>query len=148
MAAAWAAVYGIKTKVVDKRATKIENGHADGLQSRTIEILHSFGFGDGIYKEANRLQEVCFWVSMVSPLSQAMEGVEYRNMEKTDAFCKTGGRIQMRTVLSGELIAFLIQFQTSVVSSSRCCTKEELNNTFWTLSNALQTCPFIGSSSP
>jgi phenol 2-monooxygenase len=66
MAAAWAAVYGIKTKVVDKRTMKIEKGHADGLQSRTIEILHSFGFGcfgDGIYKEANRLQEVCFWVS-------------------------------------------------------------------------------------
>jgi phenol 2-monooxygenase len=63
MAAAWAAVYGIKTKVVDKRTTKIEKGHADGLQSRTIEILHSFGFGDGIYKEANQLQEVCFWVS-------------------------------------------------------------------------------------
>lgn len=62
MAAAWAAVYGIKAKVIDKRATKILNGHADGLQSRTIEILHSFGFGDGIYKEANRLQEVCFWV--------------------------------------------------------------------------------------
>lgn len=58
MAAAWAAVYGIKTKVVDKRTTKIEKGHADGLLSRTIEILHSFGFGDGIYKEANRLQEV------------------------------------------------------------------------------------------
>jgi phenol 2-monooxygenase len=63
MAAAWAAVYGIKTKVVDKRTTKIEKGHTNGLQSRTIEILHSFGFGDGIYKEANRLQEVCFWVS-------------------------------------------------------------------------------------
>ncbi|KAK7219095.1 hypothetical protein V2G26_007098 [Clonostachys chloroleuca] len=61
MAAAWAAVYGIKTKVVDKRTTKIEKGHTDGLQSRTIEILHSFGFSDGIYKEANRLQEVCFW---------------------------------------------------------------------------------------
>lgn len=63
MAAAWASVYGLETRLIDKRANPIVNGHADGLQSRTIEILHSFGFGDQIYKEANRLQEVCFWVS-------------------------------------------------------------------------------------
>ncbi|KAK5169329.1 uncharacterized protein LTR77_005304 [Saxophila tyrrhenica] len=62
MAAAWAAFYNLKTVVLDKRPSKIEKGHADGLQSRTLEILHSFGFGDQIYREANRLQEVCFWV--------------------------------------------------------------------------------------
>lgn len=64
MAAAWAAVYGIKTLVLDMRPDRIKNGHADGLQSRTIEILHSFGFGKDIYDKANRLQEVCFWVSL------------------------------------------------------------------------------------
>jgi phenol 2-monooxygenase (NADPH) len=62
MAAAWAAIYRIKTILIDMRASKIQNGHADGLQSRTIEILHSLGFGDELYKEANRMQEVCFWV--------------------------------------------------------------------------------------
>lgn len=62
MAAAWAAVLGLKTRVIDKRATKIMLGHADGLQSRTLEIFNSFGFGDRIYKEANRMQEVCLWV--------------------------------------------------------------------------------------
>lgn len=62
MAAAWAAVLGIKARIIDKRATKIMNGHADGLQSRTLEIFDSFGFGNRIYEEANRLQEVCLWV--------------------------------------------------------------------------------------
>jgi phenol 2-monooxygenase len=64
MAAAWARVYGVKTLLIDQRASKIENGHADGLQSRTFEILHSFGFGDQIHREANWQQEVCFWVRM------------------------------------------------------------------------------------
>lgn len=64
MAAAWATVYNLRTVLIDKRADKIFNGHADGLQSRTLEILHSFGFGDSIYREANRLQEVCFWVCL------------------------------------------------------------------------------------
>jgi phenol 2-monooxygenase (NADPH) len=62
MAAAWAAIYRIKTILIDSRPNKTMNGHADGLQSRTIEILHSLGFGDKVYQEANRMQEVCFWV--------------------------------------------------------------------------------------
>ena len=77
MAAAWASVYGLKTNLIDKRASPVVNGHADGLQSRTIEILHSFGFGDQIYKEANRLQEVCFWVSCK---------IKAYSITKTDSF--------------------------------------------------------------
>jgi phenol 2-monooxygenase (NADPH) len=64
MAAMWAAVYQLKTIIIDRRESRIVNGHADGLQSRTLEILHSFGFGDQIYKEASLMQEVCFWVCL------------------------------------------------------------------------------------
>ncbi|KEF56417.1 uncharacterized protein A1O9_07998 [Exophiala aquamarina CBS 119918] len=59
--AAWAAKYNFKTLVIDKRGDKIKHGHADGLQCRTLEILHGFGIGHRLYREANRLQEVCFW---------------------------------------------------------------------------------------
>ncbi|CAG9952822.1 unnamed protein product [Clonostachys rosea f. rosea IK726] len=102
MAAAWAAVYGIKTKVVDKRTTKIEKGHADGLQSRTIEILHSFGFGDGIYKEANRLQEVCFW-------NPDENGVIRRTDRIADTIPKIS-RFQQSVIHQGRIEQYFLEF--------------------------------------
>ncbi|PBP28803.1 Thioredoxin-like protein [Diplocarpon rosae] len=38
MAATWMARCGIKTRIVDKRGTKIFSGQADGLQCRTLEV--------------------------------------------------------------------------------------------------------------
>lgn len=61
MAATWAARCGIHTRVVDKRGTKIFNGQADGLTSRSLEIFDSFGFADRVWKEANHLLEICLW---------------------------------------------------------------------------------------
>ena len=61
MAATWAARCGIHARIVDKRGSKIFNGQADGLQSRTLEILDSFGFADRVWKESYHLLEVCFW---------------------------------------------------------------------------------------
>lgn len=49
---------GIHTRIVDKRGTKVFNGQADGLQSRSLEILHSFGFADRVWKESCHLLEV------------------------------------------------------------------------------------------
>lgn len=61
MAATWAARCGIHARIVDKRGTKIFNGQADGLSSRSLEILDSFGFADRVWKESNHLLEICFW---------------------------------------------------------------------------------------
>lgn len=83
MMAAWLAKCGVKTRIVDKRGTKVclsdpflflslgtwnidavlqvFNGQADGLQCRTLEIFDSFGFGDRAWKEANRMLEICLW---------------------------------------------------------------------------------------
>ena len=61
MAATWAARCGIHARMVDKRATKIFNGQADGLQSRSLEIFDSFGFVDRVLKESNHMLEICFW---------------------------------------------------------------------------------------
>ena len=58
MAAAWMAHLGVKTRIVDKRNSKIFCGQADGLQCRSLEIFDSLGFGDRAWKEANHMIEV------------------------------------------------------------------------------------------
>jgi hypothetical protein len=37
------------------------SGQADGLQCRTLEVLHSFGMADDIRRGANHMIEICFW---------------------------------------------------------------------------------------
>ncbi|CAG8909956.1 unnamed protein product [Penicillium egyptiacum] len=61
MAATWMAQAGIKTLVVEKKLSHTKVGHADGLESRTLEILDSFGIGAAIWAEANRTIKVCLW---------------------------------------------------------------------------------------
>ncbi|KAH7159553.1 FAD binding domain-containing protein [Dactylonectria estremocensis] len=61
MMATWLAKCGIKTRVVDKRGTKVFNGQADGLQCRTLEIFDSFGFGHRAWIESNHMLEICLW---------------------------------------------------------------------------------------
>ena len=41
--ALWATQYDIKARIIDSKAHRIQTGHADGLHSRTLEILDSFG---------------------------------------------------------------------------------------------------------
>ncbi|CDU22252.1 probable phenol 2-monooxygenase [Sporisorium scitamineum] len=63
MAANWLAVQGLgpSVRIIDKRNDKIFNGQADGLQCRTLEILHSFGLGEDIWRQSNRMIEMQFW---------------------------------------------------------------------------------------
>lgn len=62
MAAVWMARAGIRTLVVDENSGPTEAGHADGLESRTIEILDSFGLGQKIWDESNHTIDICLWV--------------------------------------------------------------------------------------
>lgn len=61
MAANWFARMGVNARIIDKRSGKLFAGQADGLQSRTLEVFQSFGFGDRALKEANHMLEICFW---------------------------------------------------------------------------------------
>lgn len=61
MMANWMSRCGIKTRIVDKRGTKIFNGQADGLQCRTLEIFDSFDFGHRAWIESNHMLEICLW---------------------------------------------------------------------------------------
>lgn len=55
----WMVCCGIVTRIVDKRGTKIFNGWADGLQSRTLEIFDGFDFGHRAWIESNHMLEIC-----------------------------------------------------------------------------------------
>ncbi|KAJ2994318.1 hypothetical protein NUW58_g1587 [Xylaria curta] len=61
MLALWLSRLGIVTRIVDKRTDKVFSGQADGFQARTLEVLDSFGIGERVWKEANRMFEVSFW---------------------------------------------------------------------------------------
>lgn len=62
MAALWMARAGVRTLVVDRNSGPTEAGHADGLESRTIEILDSFDLGHTIWNESNHTIDICLWV--------------------------------------------------------------------------------------
>ena len=56
MAANWMSRFpDIKTRIIDKRNGQLENGQADGLNSRTLEIFESIGIYDIIGKESSRM---------------------------------------------------------------------------------------------
>ncbi|BAE60175.1 unnamed protein product [Aspergillus oryzae RIB40] len=61
MAALWMARAGVRTLVVDRNSGPTEAGHADGLESRTIEILDSFDLGHTIWNESNHTIDICLW---------------------------------------------------------------------------------------
>ncbi len=61
MAATWMSRCGIKTRIVDKRGTKVFNGQADGLQCRTLEIFDSFDLAHRAWRESNHMLEICLW---------------------------------------------------------------------------------------
>lgn len=67
MAAVWLAQLSIKTLVIERKSCRTLTGHADGLESRTLEILDSFGLAGIIWKESNRTMEVCLWVRIPCP---------------------------------------------------------------------------------
>lgn len=62
MAAYWMARCAIRARVVDKRATKVFKGQADGLRVRTLELFDSIGFQHRVYHEGNVAVEANFWV--------------------------------------------------------------------------------------
>jgi 2-polyprenyl-6-methoxyphenol hydroxylase-like FAD-dependent oxidoreductase len=58
---------GIKTIIVDQKPYRTLKGRADGIESRTLEILASFGQARMIVPVANPTIEVCLWVSLREP---------------------------------------------------------------------------------
>ncbi|MFJ9929065.1 MULTISPECIES: FAD-dependent monooxygenase [Streptomyces] len=52
---------GITTRIVERRAGRLQTGHADGLQARSVETFQAFGFADRLAAEAHHVTEFAFW---------------------------------------------------------------------------------------
>ncbi|KAJ5588468.1 hypothetical protein N7537_011146 [Penicillium hordei] len=61
MAAAWMAQTGVQAMIIDQKSHHTRCGRADGLESRTLEILDSFGLADRVWAEANHTVEIALW---------------------------------------------------------------------------------------
>lgn len=62
-AACWAVQYKMSTRIIDRKDGRTKTGHADGLQSRTLEILDSFGIVDPILRQGVHDVDMCHWVN-------------------------------------------------------------------------------------
>lgn len=51
----------ITTCLIEKRGGRLELGHADGIQARSVETFAAFGFANEIIDEAYRITETAFW---------------------------------------------------------------------------------------
>lgn len=52
---------GVNTRIIDRRAGRLEIGQADGIQARSVETFQAFGFAERIVSEAYRITEMAFW---------------------------------------------------------------------------------------
>ncbi|KAF8555665.1 hypothetical protein OG21DRAFT_1483710 [Imleria badia] len=55
------ALAGANVRIIDKRPVKVAAGHADGIQSRTIEVLQSYGLAERLMREGNQLHICAFY---------------------------------------------------------------------------------------
>ncbi|KAH9206669.1 FAD binding domain-containing protein [Leptodontidium sp. 2 PMI_412] len=102
MLATWLSRCGISTRIVDKRASRINSGQADGLQSRTFEILDSLGIGADVWREANHMLEIRFWVQ--TGAEDFKNPDEHGQLYRSDAMADTvpgASRFQQATLHQG-----------------------------------------------
>ncbi|MGB6007829.1 FAD-dependent monooxygenase [Castellaniella sp.] len=52
---------GVNTRIVDRRASRLEVGLADGMQKRSLETFDAFGFAEPLMAEACHVTETAFW---------------------------------------------------------------------------------------
>ncbi|KIJ06760.1 hypothetical protein PAXINDRAFT_20037 [Paxillus involutus ATCC 200175] len=48
------AMAGVDVRIIEQRPTKLTVGQADGIQSRTIEVLQSYGLAERLIREGNQ----------------------------------------------------------------------------------------------
>ncbi|PWY89454.1 FAD binding domain protein [Aspergillus sclerotioniger CBS 115572] len=101
MAAVWMAQTGVKTLVIEEKPRRTLTGHADGLESRTFEILNSFGLGESIWMESNRTVDVCLWSSSACGLQRKSVSPNYN---------PGWSRFQEATLCQGRIEKYLLNF--------------------------------------
>lgn len=62
IAAAQLAQYGtVHTRLIERREERLEFGHADGVQARSMETFQAFGFANQLSDEAYHITEMSVW---------------------------------------------------------------------------------------
>ncbi|MGK0715808.1 FAD-dependent monooxygenase [Leucobacter sp. W1153] len=51
----------INTRIIERRESPLELGHADGVACRTVEMFGAFGLAEALMREAYWVNEVRFW---------------------------------------------------------------------------------------
>ncbi|CAM5793008.1 FAD-binding monooxygenase [Castellaniella caeni] len=52
---------GINTRLIERRGERLNLGHADGIQSRSVETFQAFGFAPQVIQEAYHITAMAFW---------------------------------------------------------------------------------------
>lgn len=73
-AAVWLSRYGIDFKMLERRDGPLNQGQADGVQTRTVEIFDSLGIGEELMNESYHVMETAFW-----RYSEELKGMERSN---------------------------------------------------------------------
>ncbi|KAG9313142.1 putative monooxygenase [Chiua virens] len=55
------AVAGVNVKIIDKLATRVTVGQADGIQPRTTEVFQSYGLAERLLREGNHMHMGAFY---------------------------------------------------------------------------------------
>ncbi|KAN0088244.1 FAD binding domain containing protein [Tylopilus felleus] len=55
------AMAGVDVRIIDKRPVKVAVGQADGIQSRTIEVMQSYGLAERLIREGNRTHMTAYY---------------------------------------------------------------------------------------
>ncbi|KXG45467.1 Monooxygenase, FAD-binding [Penicillium griseofulvum] len=105
MAATWMAQTGIKAMLIDKKAQRTQVGHADGVESRTLEILDSFGLAESIYRDANLTIDLCLW--------NELENGDIQRQAQLNNVSPGLSRYQEATYGQGKLEEIFLQFLQS-----------------------------------
>lgn len=70
----WLARLGIPFAILERRPGALTQGHADGVQCRTVEVFESFGLGELLLREACHVLEVAFWASATTDPDDGQNG--------------------------------------------------------------------------
>ncbi|KAJ5814779.1 Monooxygenase FAD-binding [Penicillium riverlandense] len=88
-AACWAARYNLSIQIIDQKSGRTKTGHADGLQSRTLEILESFGIVDPILKQGAPEVDMCYWAMNPKTGNVERRGIDEAEIGRMSRFGQT-----------------------------------------------------------
>lgn len=66
-AGVWLSRLHVPFRILESRSGPLQNGQADGVQCRTVEVFDSFNLAEDLLREAHHVLEVAFWADDGKP---------------------------------------------------------------------------------